>query len=409
MRIVYLHQYFNTRDNSGGTRSYEIARRLVQNGHEVNVITSDRRADANFRGWRQQNVDGVNIDWIAVPYANRMDFGARVRAFVHFALASAAKAARIPADVIFATSTPLTIAIPAIYAKLLQRIPMVFEVRDLWPEMPISVGALRNPVAITVARLMERTAYRSATEIIALSPGMADSIAGHVTSPNLITVIPNAADLDLFQVPPELGLSFRSEHAWLGERPLVLYAGTLGSVNAVRYLVDLAAETRRLDPAVRFLAVGDGRDKSTVVQRARDLGVLNENFFVMDPVPKRDMPALLSAATVTTSLFANIPNMWKNSANKFFDGLAAGRPVVINYGGWMADLLREHDAGCVLAATDLAAAAHSLTQALHDRAWLTAAGKAAVQLARSQFDRDLLTARLEAVLVRAVEASRTAG
>src|SRR5680860_1523682 len=106
MRIVYLHQYFNTPEMPGGTRSYEMARRLVAWGHEVHMITSDRSRD---RGdWCVTDENGIQVHWLPVAYSNTMDFQKRLQAFLRFAAKAARRAATIDCDVVFATSTPVS-------------------------------------------------------------------------------------------------------------------------------------------------------------------------------------------------------------------------------------------------------------------------------------------------------------
>jgi hypothetical protein len=114
MRITYLHQYFNTPDMPGGTRSYEMARRLVGMGHEVNMVTSWRELDGRTQ-WFKTEESGINIHWIPIQYSNHMSYGERIRSFLTFAWKSALKLASLDADIVFATSTPLTIALPAVY------------------------------------------------------------------------------------------------------------------------------------------------------------------------------------------------------------------------------------------------------------------------------------------------------
>jgi thioesterase domain-containing protein len=110
MKITYLHQYFNTPSMSGGTRSYEMAKRLVAKGHEVNMITSWREDDGR-KGWFETEEAGIRVHWLPVPYSNKMGFRERINAFIRFAFGAARKAASLPADLVFATSTPLTIAL----------------------------------------------------------------------------------------------------------------------------------------------------------------------------------------------------------------------------------------------------------------------------------------------------------
>lgn len=398
MRILYIHQYFNTPAMSGGTRSYEMARRFVANGHEVHMITSERIRGVSRRGWRTEQVEGVMVHWLAVPYDNSMPFWRRIGAFARFAVASARQCTRVGGDLVFATSTPLTIAVPAVYAKRRLKVPLVFEVRDLWPELPIAVGALRNPLAKWLARGLEKWAYRNSAHVVALSPGMAQGVVKTGYPAERVTVVPNSCDTSLFAVTGEEGQAFRTARAWLRDRPLILYAGTLGAVNGVSYLVDVAAELWRLRPEARVLVVGDGAERELMLSQARAVGVLNRAFFYEPPAPKSEMPALLNAATVCTSVVLPIPELESNSANKFFDSLAAGRPVAINYGGWQAELLKQYEAGLQLSRNP-AEAAHALDELLNDRARLVALGENARQLGQRAFSRDMLAEQLLAVLV----------
>lgn len=400
MHILYLHQYFNTPQMSGGTRSYEMARRLVAAGHQVHMITTDRSPQARA-GWRVTEEAGIIVHWLPVPYSNRMAYSERIKAFGRFAWHAARRAAAFPADVVFATSTPLTIALPAVYAARRQKIPMVFEVRDLWPELPIAVGALKGPL-IPPARWLERFAYRNASYIVALSPGMKEGIVRQGVSPERVFVIPNSADIAFFSVGEEAGRTFRSQFEWLQDRPLILYAGTLGRINGVGYLAEIAARMAHLDAEVRFMVIGDGYEKVSIIERAKSLRVLDKNFFLLPSLPKKEMPAVYSAATIATSLFIDLPAMWANSANKFFYALAAGRPIAINYNGWQADLLREAGAGIVMPPADAEEAAQQLAELVHDHGRLVRASAAARKLAEERFDRDRLAAELEAVLTKAV-------
>jgi glycosyltransferase involved in cell wall biosynthesis len=331
-----------------------------------------------------------------------MGYMRRLGSFFEFSWKAAPRAVRLEGDVVFATSTPLTIALPGIYAARRCDIPMVFEVRDLWPEIPVAMGALRGRPLIFLAKWLERFAYRNSVRIVALSPGMKAGIVKTGFSAERVHVIPNTADLTLFSVQEEAGKKFRQQYAWLMDRPLVVYAGTIGKVNGVDYLVHVAAHSLVIAPEVRFLVVGEGAMKEKVRERAQELGILGKNFFMIDSIPKLEMPKLLSAATVATSLFIDLPEMWNNSANKFFDALASGTPVAINYQGWQASLLEESGAGLVLDARDTELAAQELVAKLRDPIWSKESGQASRALAEQRFSTDLLASELEDVLIKAV-------
>lgn len=405
MHIIYIHQYFNTPKMSGGTRSYELARRFVREGHTVDMITSDRRPSAADHTWQTEMTDGIRVHWWPSEYSNDMSYFRRAKAFFSFSRAAAARAAKIRADIVFATSTPLTVALPGYWASRRLKVPMVFEVRDLWPELPIAIGAIRNPVAKAIARWLERFAYRHSAHVIALSPGMADGIARTGIPRECVSVIPNGCDLELFKRDEEAGRILLGELGIPGDRPLLLYAGTLGKLNGVGYLVDIALEMRRIGSRAQFLIIGDGAERCAILEKAKASGVLENNLWMLPRMSKERMAAAFSAATIGCSLFINLPEMWNNSANKFFDTLASGIPVAINYGGWQADLIKREGIGIVLPPDDAQTAASDLDRFLLTQD-LERIGGTARGLATERFSRDELAMQVLDVLTAAAEAAR---
>jgi glycosyltransferase involved in cell wall biosynthesis len=400
VHIIYLHQFFNTLEMTGSTRSFEFGRRLVAAGHSVDIITSFQEPTSR-RGWFTTNESGINVHWLPVKYSNRMNYPSRVFAFFEFAIRAAIRARHVRGDVVFATSTPLTIAIPGVYAARRRGIPMVFEVRDLWPDVPIAIGALKNPVSRFAVRALERFSYSNSAAVIALSPGMAEGILRTGYPPEMVTIVPNAADLELFKRNPAHGRVFRTQMGIDDRKILVGYLGTLGRLNGVSYLVRIAAALKD-DQRFVFLTVGDGLECEQVTALARAEGVLGRNFLMLSKVAKMEVPALFSAVDVATSLFLPIPEMEANSANKFFDALAAGCCVAINYGGWHAQLLREANAGIRLDADPRRAATE--LQALADEPGrIQSAGVNARKLAEDKFSRDELAAKIHAVLAAVLQ------
>lgn len=407
MKIIYLHQYFNTPEMTGGTRSYEMARRLVARGHEVHVVTTWRDQFSTRKSdWFRTHEDGIHVHWLPVEYNNRMSYPKRTLAFCQFAIRSARKAASLKGDLVFATSTPLTIALPGAYASRALKVPMVFEVRDLWPEVPIAMGILRNPVLKRMAIGLEKFAYRNSAEVVALSPGMKDGVIKQGFPAERVTEIPNSADLDFFDPRRANPGAFRAAHSELAGRPLVVYTGTFGAANGVGYAVRLAAACLRRNSEIRFALIGDGAEVGKVQAEAEALGVLGKNLFIYPPVPKRSMPDVLASADVALSLFINVKALWANSANKFFDSLASGTPIAINYGGWQAELLEKSGAGLSLPADDTDAAAETLAGFLFDKDRLLHAACAARELAEKRFSRDELAKQLDEVLARAERKGR---
>ena len=396
MHIIYLHMHFSTPRMAGGSFSFEWARRLVDHGHEVHMVAAERTG--KVRHWYRTREAGIDVHWAPVKYSNHMNFKRRVVAFMEFAWASARRAVKLPGDVVIATSTPLTMSLPGVRVARKKNIPMVFEIADLWPELPIAMGVLKDPISIGTARWLEQLAYRNAAHIVAQSPGVKDGVVATGYPSEKVTVIPSSCDPARFQVSARLGEKFRAQHEWLGDRPLVVYTGTMGPINGVDYLARVAAAAWQRDPDVRFLVVGGGREEEKVRQTAAQLGVLNKNFFMMPPVPKQEVPAVISAADICTSVFIDLKEMWANNAAKVFDAMAGSRPFAINHEGWLAELIRDHDCGLVLDVNNPTTSAEQLIGAVRNRSWLDQAGAAAWRLGQERFDRDRMAERFESIL-----------
>jgi len=403
MHVVYLHQYFATPSMPEGTRSYEMARRLVAAGHRVSMVTSFRQPTDRTTWWITDEA-GIEVHWLPVPYSNKMLFAQRIKAFIRFAIGSARRAASLGGDVVFATSTPLTIAIPGILASQRNRLPMVFEVRDMWPDVPIAMGILRNPILIRAARMLEMAAYRHAHRIVALAPGMRDDIVGRGVPPRKFELIPNGCDNGVFGKEPDPERSPRRRHAWLGERKFVIYPGAIGPVNGVPYLVDVARHMLSIDPEIRFVVIGAGRDTEMVRERARAAGVLDRTFFMLPAMAKTELADWIAASDILTCLIG--PKSVSKDAvqNKFFDAMAAGKPTVCNFEGFQTRIAREHDIGITLDPDDAAAGARKLADTLRDDAWLLGAADRCRRLAVGDFSRDHLADRLRALLESCAQA-----
>lgn len=406
MRILYLYQYFSTRDGSGLTRAYEFATRLVAHGHQVTVVTSPGQLPTPYKEITETTsvvMDGITVIAIPVAYSNKMSFSRRIRSFGAYAYYATLLGMRTPADVVYASSSPLTICIPAILVSLWQRVPMIFEVRDLWPELPIAMGALRNPLARWIARAMEWSAYHWAKHIVALSPGMKEGIMRRGIADAKVTVIPNSSDIDLFEVPAGAGEDFRQRIGLSADRPLLVYAGTFGLANNVGYLIEIAREMRNLNDSIHFLLIGAGMQYEDVKAQAKAYGLLGENVTILSSAPKTEMPSIYSAATVIMGILAPIKEMWPSSPNKIFDAFAAGRPIAVNYQGWIADMCASQGVGVVLPEDDATEAARRLNKFVADKEGLAQARMAASRLAHEVFNRDAMAARLEKVLLEATK------
>lgn len=398
MRVLYFHQYFVVPGGSGGIRSYQFAKRLVDNGHSVDLITTSAFLDGFYslsRGWNVVACDGIRLHILKLDYSNKFGFLKRIFVFLSFAIMAAVYSLRLRCDVVFATSTPLTIGVPAVIKSKLSKTPLVFEVRDLWPAVPIAMGILKGRFSIFVAHALERWIYASSSRIIALSRGMADGV--YTVSGKIAEVIPNAADIDLFSVNEGFD-SFLNAYPVLKNERYVVYTGTLGRVNNIDYLVDLARELRANFSDINVVIFGDGSELERIKSLAASCDVLGKNFHIFSPVPKDKLPFVLRGAVSSISTVLPIPELFNNSANKFFDALAAGVPISINHGGWQADLIQQHSLGLVLDGSSPSNAAKQLINFAADGHAINAARVNASILARDEFSRDILFKKFQSVL-----------
>jgi|SaaInlStandDraft_1057018.scaffolds.fasta_scaffold00726_8 glycosyltransferase involved in cell wall biosynthesis len=388
MKILYLHQYFNTPEMSGGTRSYEIAKRMVRNGHEVTMISSWKYKSDDFK--KLQQVDGIKMIWIPVFYKNEMTPFRRMIAFIKFSILSSVYAFGVKSDLIYATSTPLTVAIPALLKKTFSNSVLVFEVRDLWPELPISVGVLKNPMIIFFAKFLEKITYLFSDLIIALSPGMKEGIIKCGINEKKIAVIPNSCDIDLFSKIKPTNNELLNEVIEDKTKLFITYAGAFGNINGVDYFVDLAKGLEEINSNVHILLIGHGANFAKIETLARNNGLLNKRIYIFPSVPKHSIPYVFHHSSMVASVFIDLKEMQNNSSNKFFDALAAGKPVFINFGGWMHELVIKNDFGYSAWGKSLQETCLDVTSLCNDDRVMYKKSKNSKLVARTFFERDVL-------------------
>ena len=393
MRVLYFHQHFTTPDGTGGTRSYEFARALVARGHFVTMVCGKSDRDGLVlafdpkRNWFRGTIDGIDVIALPLAYSNRASLTRRTWLFLKFGLRSTWLALREEYDLLFATSTPLTAGIPGICMKLAGRgKPFVFEVRDLWPELPRALD-MKNPLLLGGMSVLEWASYRAADACIGLSPGIVEGIRRRSSVGKKVAMIPNGCDLDFFRP----GRREELEVAGVGPRDFVAaFMGAHGTANGLDAVLDAATVLlRRGRSDIKLLFIGDGREKDRLNKRALEDGLSNCVFLA--PIKKRALAEMTGRVDCGLMILADIPAFYfGTSPNKFFDYLASGIPIINNYPGWLAEMIREADCGAVVPPGDPEAFADALIGLADDREACRAKGSNARHLAEIRFRREVL-------------------
>jgi len=336
--------------------------------------------------YRKQTIEGINVVVVGTKYSNKQSYLRRIISFLSFCLLSIYAGIRANSvDVIYASSTPLTVGIPAMVIKWAKRVPFVFEVRDQWPEIPIKLGIINNRFLIKILLWLEKTIYKSSSSIVALSPGQAEGIKEVLTDEKPITVIPNSCDIDVFR--PEIdGSAVRQKRGW-GDKLVLLHTGAMGKVNGLIFVIE-AAKRLKGHSDIIFVLIGDGNQKSSLESEVKKFGLTNVE--ILSSVPKQELPKFYAAADTGLVIIGNYPIIEHNSANKFFDSLSAGKVVLINYSGWQRKILEENEAGFGCDLCNLKQFVEKVSYLNSHRQQVKQMGQNARRVAVEKFDRDRL-------------------
>ncbi len=369
MRILYLSQYFPPEVGATQTRAYEMARGLVQAGHQVTMVTEVPNHPSGiippaYRGkwFERSTLDGIDVLRVWVKASPVKSFRSRMAFYLTYmadgALVGALKA-RGPFDVVFATSPPLFVGGAGLALHWLKRTPFVFEVRDLWPESAVALGELHNPRAIALATRLEELCYNRASRIVVVTEGIRQRLLARGLPVEKLALIPNGANTDLFQPQPALGADFRRQHGLQPDDLVVVYAGIHGIAQGLETVLH-AAQQLRDQPAVRFVMVGEGPVKPDLQRLRADLGL--ENVTLLPEQPRPSMPAVLSAADVALVPLRKVELFEHAVPSKLFDAWACACPVLLSIDGEARRVLEAANGGLFVPPEDPAALARAISQ-----------------------------------------------
>lgn len=399
LRILYLHQHFSTPAGTTATRAWHHAGALAAAGHAVTLACGRYDGAATGldgpyrRGRRQGRVGGFEVVEYDIACGNSQGLLARSHAFLRFAAAATRLALRGSWDMIIASSTPLTVAIPALLARRLRGTPFIFEIRDPWPELPEALsrsgGAIPRPVLRLMGWLAD-AACRRASAVVALTEGMARLALQRGAAPDGLRVLSQGTDLVLFH--PDIA-PWRPQGIAAAE-VMAVYAGAHGRANGLHQLLDAAARLRCT--GLHLVLVGDGAEKPALMARAT-AEHLPVSF--LEPMPKAHLARLLAAAEIGLLCLAPVPEFAEWTApNKLADGLASGLPMVSNLPGRAARLLAEGGCGLTVPPGDADALAAALLALATDPPRRRAMARAARLVAERDFDQRRIATRMVGVV-----------
>ena len=394
MKVLYIHQYFVHPSEPGGNRSYWIAKELVKRGHHVTMITSSNKRHEPGR----VDVDGIDVVYVKNPaYDNYMSVLKKLWAFVAFignAYKAAAKEKNV--DIVFATSTPLTVGAIALWLKSRKKWRYVFEVRDLWPEFPIEIGAIKNGVLIWLLRKFEKRIYDKSEHVVALSPGMKEGVMKAGITEEKVSMIPNMAKPDMFY-PHEPNMEIAKQFGIDLTKFNVIHFGSMGRANGLQYIIEASKCLKdKGDDTVRFLFMGSGATEPVIKQLAEDYGLENVQFLGSHKMDVVSEVVNCCDASITT--FLNLPVLKTNSPNKLFDSLSAGKPIIVNSAGWTKKMVEENRCGFYADPTDPNELANKILFYKDMKKDLKEMGENARRLSLEVYDKDILSGKVADVL-----------
>lgn len=389
MHILLIHQAFVGPNEAGGTRHYELAQHAIKNGHRCTIVASDisyltgQPAIQKTGLVSEQDCNGVRVLRTYTYPALHRSFIWRIVSFLSFMCTSIWAGLRAgPVDLVMGTSPPIFQAVSAWLVALLRRKPFLLEIRDLWPEFAIDMGVLKNPVLIWLSWRLERFLYAQATHLLVNSPAYREYLINKGIPATKISLIANGVDPDMF-TPDANGQTIRQR--WhLEDHFVVTYAGALGLANDIPVVLQAAAQLQDHDQ-IRFLIVGDGKERAGLEAQAQQLRLANVIF--TGSQPKSEIPAILAASDACLAILQNIPLFRTTYPNKVFDYMAAERPIILAIDGVIREVIEAANGGVSVPPGDATALAQAVLSLSHDREKARNMGKSARTYVVEHFNR----------------------
>jgi glycosyltransferase involved in cell wall biosynthesis len=401
MNILLIHQYFLEENEHGGSRWNEISKVWTEKGHSVTVISgmvhangSEKRPQYKGKYFVKNNHGAVSVWRTHVSESYNKNFIGRLWGYFSFMVSSfwaGTFYTKDKFDFIVVTSPPLFVGLTGVLISKIKRIPLLFEIRDLWPESAIDTGILKNKLIINLALLVENIIYKNADLINVLTPAFREKlIQKKRVKPKKIIYIPNAAD---FTLSESIALNFnkdtfRESLGWQ-EKFVVLYVGAHGVANALDQLLNAAKLLE--DTNLLMVLVGEGMEKPKLKERAKEMTLNNVVF--LDPVPKKEVFKYILSCDVGTSVLQRNDTFKTVYSNKTFDYMSCKKPILMAIDGVSRKLVEDAKAGVYVEPENAADFNKKIRYFMLNPDDLTTQGQNGYNYAKENFDRNILAER----------------
>jgi colanic acid biosynthesis glycosyl transferase WcaI len=413
VKILYVSQYFPPEMGAPAARAAELAHLWAESGHEVSVLTGFPNHPTGVvpPEWRgrlrrliyRESAGRVNVfrTWLW-PLPNRKAHE-RMRNYASFCVSAALRGLTLPRpDVIVGTSPQLLVAVAAWWIGFARQIPFVFEVRDLWPESLVAVGAgdedsLLYHALAAVARFL----YQHARLIVVVAPAFKDHLMKHWRIPTeKIAVVENGVETELFRPTPPAANQALRRHLGAEGKFLTSYVGTMGNAHGLETLLEAAAQLRQQNPEVFFLLIGEGAEKARIKSLAESRGLSNVRF--LDQQPREQIPAYISASDACLVLLKKTDVFKTVIPTKMLEFMSCARPVILGVDGQARQIIEEAGAGLVIEPENAAALVVAIQQLAANRDLGSALGQRGREYILHNFSRDQTAEKYIQVLEKVV-------
>jgi glycosyltransferase involved in cell wall biosynthesis len=400
LNILFLSHYFPPEVNAPASRTFDHCREWVRHGHKVTVVTCvpNHPKGEIYPGYRnrvfqREEHDGIQVIRLLTYLTANRGLLKRSLNYAFFMLMSVATSFFLPkCDVVVSTSPQFFAGLAGYFVSRIKRVPWVLEIRDLWPESILAVGAVPNRAIIRMLEGLEAFSYRKADVIVSVT----DAFKPHIEArggDGKVAVIKNGADLSLFSAAPrELSLA---RDLGLEGKFVAAYVGTHGMAHGLDVVLD-AAQKLIDQPSIVFLLIGEGAEKQRLKARRDALGL--RNVVMLDQQPKEMMPRIWSISDVSLVLLRKNDLFTTVIPSKIFESMAMAKPIVLGVEGESRDIVGGAGAGIGIEPENADELASAISTLASDHALYRRMARNGPGFVREHFDRKKLAWRYLALL-----------